>query len=39
MAKKKASGGKKAAPVPDKESVVDFLSLAGKLLSGFGEKK
>lgn len=26
-------------PVPDKESVVDFLSLVGKLLSGFEEKK
>ena len=26
-------------PVPDKESVIDFLSLAGKLLSGFEEKK
>lgn len=26
-------------PVPDKESVIDFLNLAGKLLAGFGEKK
>ena len=26
-------------PVPDKESVIGFLSLAGKLLSGFEEKK
>ena len=26
-------------PVPDKESVIDILSLAGKLLAGFGEKK